>query len=150
LPPTRAFFEDLRDALEGFLPREMRALSTRIGARNIKVWLGDGDREHYEVQGLRRGRGWRLEVGWHAEHRDADRNDAALDRLRATEAAWRKALGPKPQAGAFVGPTGRNWRRLSEIWEGPNLWGPEAAVEAAARLAAYIRALETARRGRPS
>jgi hypothetical protein len=145
VPPSREYFENVLDALIGFLPRDLRAQSSRITSRNLKVWYGDSDREHYEVQAIgSRGR-WRLEVGWHAEHRDRAANDGALEGMLASERSWRKKLGDA-QSGRFIGGPGRVWRRISEVWDGPNLWGPESAVEAAARLADYVEALEPARR----
>jgi hypothetical protein len=146
MPPSRDFFEEIRDALVGFLPRELRDVSSRITARNLKVWYGEQDREHYEVQAIGRGGRWRLEVGWHAEHRNRDDNIRALNVLLEAERAWRKKLGKDAESGRFIGDAGRVWRRISEVWDGPNLWGPEASVEAAARLAKYMQALEPSRR----
>jgi hypothetical protein len=146
VPPSRQFFEDVRDALVGFLPRALRSVSSRVTGRNLKIWYGEADREHYEVHAIGTGGRWRLEVGWHAEHAKKERNDEVLKRVLQHENVWRKALGPAPEAGRFVGPPGRIWRRISEVWDGANLWGPEAAVEAAARLAEYIEALEPTRR----
>jgi hypothetical protein len=146
VPPSREYFENVLDALIGFLPRELRTQSSRITSRNLKVWYGDSDREHYEVQAIgSRGR-WRLEVGWHAEHRDLAVNDDALEGLLRSERSWRKKLGNGAETGRFIGDARRIWRRISEVWDGPNLWGPEAAVEAAARLAEYMEALEPVRR----
>ena len=148
MPPSREYFDNVLDALIGFLPRELRGQNSKSTSRNLKVWYGQSDREHYEVQAIG-GRGRpRLEVGWHAEHRDRAANDGALQGLLAAEKSWRKKLGVDAEAGRFIGDAGRIWRRISEVWEGPNLWGPEAAVEAAARLADYVEALEPARRSR--
>lgn len=147
MPPSREYFDDVRDALAGFLPRELRSVSTRVSSRNLKVWYGDLDREHYEVQAIGRARP-RLEVGWHAEHRSSDKNVRALAALVAGEKTWRRALGRDVKCGPFIGGPGGSWRRVSEVWDGPNLWGPEAAIEAAARLAEYVQALEPLRRTR--
>jgi hypothetical protein len=138
---SRAFFDDLEDALRGFLPPALTDFSARRTSRNLKVWYGDNGAEHYEVQ-LASGK---LEIGWHAEHRDVSRNDEALARLTDAEKAWRKALGPGPVAGRFLGRFGPVWRRVSEVWDGPGLDGPETAIEAADRLATYIEALEKVR-----
>jgi hypothetical protein len=150
VPPSRQFFEDVRDALVGFLPRALRSVSSRVTGRNLKIWYGEADREHYEVQAIGTGGRWRLEVGWHAEHPRKESNEEVLKRLLEHENVWRKDLGPVPEARRFVGSPGRIWRRISEVWDGANLWGPEAAVEAAARLAEYIaeyiEALEPTRR----
>ena len=141
---SRAYFDELEDALIGFLPPEFSRFSARKTGRNLKVWFGDDAAEHYEVQ-LASGK---LEIGWHAEHRDAARNDAALAVLTAREKAWRKALGAEPTAGPFLGRFGPVWRRVSEVWDGPGLDDPATAVEAADRLAAYVTAFETIRRRR--
>lgn len=146
---SRAFFDQVAEALVGFLPPEHSGFSSRASSRNLKVWFGAEAREHYEVQLVsagvagRGGRGPVLEVGFHAEHPDAGRNQEVLGRLLATEAGWRDELGDEVEAGAFLGRTG--WRRVSEVWEGPDLGGPETAVEAADRLALYIGALEPLR-----
>jgi hypothetical protein len=145
--PSREFFEDCRDALIGFLPRDRRDFSSRLSSRNLKVWFGEADREHYEVQMITKSRRVHLEVGWHCEYSDKAHNERVLDKLISSENKWRKALGREAEAGRFVGPPGNPWRRISELWDGPNLWGPEAAVEAAARLAEYIDALEPVRTG---
>ncbi|MGZ4119640.1 MAG: hypothetical protein ACXVQY_10910 [Actinomycetota bacterium] len=142
---ARAFFEQLADALASFLPPDLRRYEAQIGGRNIKVWFGEDRHEHYEVQMLsRRAGNARLEIGFHAEHPAATRNDDALERLRARERAWRRTLGAEPEAGRFRGRQ-TEWRRLSEVWDGPGLETDEAAVEAAERLARYIEALERLR-----
>jgi hypothetical protein len=155
---SRAFFDQVAEALVGFLPPERTEFSCRASSRNLKVWFGPEAREHYEVQlvpaGMagrpagrggktQQGRGPVLEVGFHAEHPDAGRNQEVIGRLLAGEPGWRDDLGAEVEAGAFLGRSG--WRRVSEVWEGADLEGPEAAVEAADRLALYICALEPLR-----
>src|SRR5713101_6078623 len=49
---SRAFFEQLSDALAGFLPPDLREYGSVIGSRNVKVWYGPESHEHYEVQSL--------------------------------------------------------------------------------------------------
>jgi hypothetical protein len=137
---SREFFDEVDKALRGFLPPALREFSARRTSGNLKVWYGDEDREHYEVQLMR---GPKLEVGFHAEHKDADRNEAALGRLLDHEKAWRKSLGPEPDAGPFLGRQS-SWRRVSEVWDLPN-FRDDASIEAAERLADYIRALEPLR-----
>jgi len=137
---SREFFDEVDKALRGFLPPALREFSARRTSGNLKVWYGDEDREHYEVQLMR---GPKLEVGFHAEHKDADRNEAALGRLLDHEKAWRKALGPDPDAGPFLGRQS-SWRRVSEVWDLPG-FNDDASIEAAERLADYIRALEPLR-----
>ena len=129
-------------ALRGFLPPAMRDFSARRSSGNLKVWFGDEEREHYEVQLLR---GPALEVGFHAEHKDEARNEATLERLLEQEKTWRKALGPEPDAGKFLGRQS-SWRRVSEVWDLPGV-EDEASIEAAERLADYIRAIEPVRTG---
>jgi hypothetical protein len=148
------FFETVGDALASFLPPRLRGFRSHRTSRNLKVWYDDETREHYEVQfvsdhALRAAklklRAPVLEIGFHTEHAQADRNDGVLTAL--AEKTWRKALGPQAQAGSFVGhPT--PWRRISELWDGDGLDSGETATEAAARLSAYICALEPLRRPR--
>lgn len=146
----RAFFDQVADALIGFLPPDLRDFGSYRTSHNIKVWYGDdGRREHYEVQVISgrhvQASGQVLEIGFHAEHRDASDNEDAIARLTGAESRWRKALGDEPEAGTFLGHKGP-WRRLSEVWSDDGVTEPEAAIEAAERLAAYIRTFEPVRR----
>ena len=138
---SRGFFETVDDALHGFLPPALRNFDSHRTSMNLKVWYEEA-REHYEVQLVS---GPALEVGFHAEHKDAARNDDVLARLVDGEKRWRKTLGRAPKTGAFLGRQ-KNWRRVSEIWDGEGLTD-DAAVEAAERLGDYIEALEPLRRG---
>jgi hypothetical protein len=133
------YFDDVLDALVGFLPPNRRTFESRKQWTGLKVWVGDEPKEHFEAQFLGRN-GARLEIGFHAEHRDAARNEEVLGRLLAGEAKWRRMLGREPEAGPFLG-NQQNWRRVSEVWDGPDLLEPETAIEAAERLAAYVTAL---------
>ena len=137
---ARAFFEQLSDALASFLPPDLRAHGTTIGSRNVKVWYGEESHEHYEVQALGRSK---LEIGFHAEYPTEARNESVIEVLRARQKTWRRALGADAETGRFLGR--KDWRRLSEVWEGPGLDTDEAAVEAAERLARYITTLEKIR-----
>ena len=137
---SREFFDQVDTALRGFLPPALRDFSARRTSANLKVWF-EQDREHYEVQLIR---GGALEVGFHAEHRDAERNEEVLERLVAQQKTWRKTLGPEPEAGAFLGRPSP-WRRVSEVWDHVD---DDASIEAAERLADYIQALEPVRTGR--
>ena len=137
---SREFFETVDDALHGFLPPALRDFDSHRTSMNLKVWYEEG-REHYEVQLVS---GPALEVGFHAEHKDTGRNEDVLARLVEGEKRWRKALGRTPKTGSFLGRQ-KNWRRVSEVWEGADPFAPEAAIEAAERLARYICALEPAR-----
>jgi hypothetical protein len=151
----RSFFVQVAEAVIGFLPRELRAFSSRATGRTLKLWY-DSWHEHYEVQVISRQalRAARLpssqpmlEVRFHAEHPQPQRNEELLARLRAGERDWRRRLGRSAQIGPFVGrrEQAERWRRISELWDGPNLLSEESAIEAAERLAAYVRALEPAR-----
>jgi hypothetical protein len=152
----KEFFELAADAFGGFLPRALRTFGSHVGGHNLKVWFGEETREHYEIQTLSRAAlkaggiassGPALEIGFHAEHLSEPSNDDALAVLLAKEKAWRRILGKEPAAGRFAGrQTG--WRRLSEIWDGGDLWSEGSAVEAAERLAAYVRAFEPIRAAR--
>ncbi|HLG00076.1 MAG TPA: hypothetical protein VI916_06370 [Acidimicrobiia bacterium] len=137
------FFEQVADAVVGFVPAELGAVSTRISSINIKVWFGDETREHYEAQFLRDGT---FEVGFHAEHRAVERNEAVVDTLLGNERSWRRQLGTVAVAGEFPDSDGWPWRRISEIRPSPRGRDVEAALDVAERLAAYVEALEPVRR----
>jgi hypothetical protein len=141
----RAFYDDVSDALANFLPPKLRNFSSYCTSHNIKVWFGEVTREHYEVQSIRRRSGYELEIGFHAEYAEASENEEVLERFAASETVWRKDLGKEPEAGRFLGSQTRTWRRISEVW--PQTEDPEVAVDAAERLAAYIRAFEPIRAG---
>ena len=139
----KAFYDDVADALAAFLPPKLRDFGSYRSSYNIKVWYGDDQREHYEAQYMKHKRKIVLEIGFHTEHKEKARNDEVLERLIADEKRWRKELGPKPEVGPFIGYQSSSWRRISELWE--DQIGGDAAVEAAERLATYIRALEPLR-----
>jgi hypothetical protein len=142
---SRDFYTEAADALTGFLPRALRDAHRLVTGRNLKVWF-DEPREHYEIQTIVSRRVPKLEIGFHAEHRTVEQNDATLERLLGRERSWRKALA-EADAGPFLG-TSRPWRRISEVWDETPPDEPGAAVEAAERLAAYIKAFEPLRRSR--
>lgn len=152
---ARAFFDQVADALLGFLPPDLRdEASYRASGGNLKIWFEPATREHYEVQVIGRaalkaggiaGRAPALEIGFHAEHADAARNDAVVERLLMRERTWRRRLGPDPVDGPFVGRPSP-WKRISELWHGDGLDTDEAAIEAAERLAAYVVTFEEIRR----
>jgi hypothetical protein len=141
---SRVFFEQVIEALVGFLPPDRGEFSSRVTGRNAKVWFGAEAREHYEVQALRRDGAHVLEIGFHAEHPDAARSEDVLARLLSAERRWRRSLGREVQVGSFLGRAG-SWRRASEIWDAVDLSDAGVAVEAADRLAAYIAAFEPLR-----
>jgi hypothetical protein len=144
--PLPSFFEEVARALTGFLGDAYGTPQFRVSRRNIKVWLTEPAHEHYEAQLIRVESGWHaLEVGFHSEHPKVGRNDTALEPLVAKEKSWRKALGRDPEAGPFLGRQGPVWRRVSEVWDDFDADDPDAALDVADRLDAYIRALEPLR-----
>lgn len=143
---SRAFFEHIADAVTNFLPPSRRDFSKYHTSMNLKLWYGNVRQEHYEVQHIS-SRGM-LEIGFHSEHSDRARNDDVVARLMAAERKWRRALGKEVEVGPFIGAQSGSWRRVSEVWRAAH-WDrdPATAVEAAERLAEYIRALEPIRTG---
>jgi hypothetical protein len=147
---TLHLFEQVADGLHALLPDELGEWHQRNHRYGLKLWFGPAakpDREHYEAQvvGAKHVPGattLALEVGFHAEHPDPSRNEAALARFGTR---WRKAIGPEAVAGPFLGHDG-GWLRLSETWPDPDLGDPELAFEVAARLADYATTLEPLRR----
>lgn len=144
----RAFYDTVSGLLGNFLPPELRGFSSYFTAHNLKVWYDtDDNREHYEVQVVspsvvKNAKAPMLEIGFHSEHKQAEHNEEVLDRLVEREQTWRRALGTEPEVGDFLGRQ-RVWRRISELW--PEEEADELAVDAAERLAAYIRAIEPIR-----
>ncbi len=143
-PPTPDVFADGRpffEAVAEIVADLLDGASMKTSGWSVKVWF-DEPKEHYEVQWLQ---GRDVEVGFHTEHRDEGRNDAVLAALLAGEASWRGELGDDPVAGLFVGGRPEHWRRVSEVWEGPDLASVDLAMEAADRLVSYTEALESFR-----
>ena len=146
----RPFYDAVADALTGFLPPSLRNFEWYRTNHNLKLWYGENGREHYEVQIFKKGKDVVLEVGFHAEHKDASANDEAVARLAGAEKTWRKKLGADPEVGSFIGRQ-TAWRRISEIWgdgstsQTPDLGDPELAIDAAMRLATYITTFEPLR-----
>ena len=145
----QAFFDTARDALEGFVVTTIGRPRTWAHSRGLKVWFTDETREHYEAQLIRVEGEAHFEIGFHAEHPKPALNDAVLQRLLAVEPKWRKVLGPDAVAGEFIGRAG--WRRISELWPVPDAGvdddaeAIDIAIEVAARLADYVRAIEPLR-----
>lgn len=143
-----AFFQLVVDALVGFLPDELTAFEFKIHWSGVKVWYGADTKEHYEAQYLPRpdGRaGPALEIGFHAEHSNPARNTEVLGHLEGDSKRWRKLLGKEAEAGPFLGGRADTWTRVSEVWLGDEVLEPEAAIDAAERLATYIEAIEPLR-----
>ncbi len=138
------FFEVVRNAFEGFVAGVGGRRNIYVHSRGLKVWFDDDTREHYESQLIRVDGEVQLEIGFHAEHPKAPQNDEVLRRLLAVEEVWRSELGDDAVAGDFIGRAG--WRRISEVWPAPDSQVIDEAIEAAARLADYVIALEPVRR----
>lgn len=143
----RQFWEQVGDAVVGLVPAELGPCSTRHTSANVKVWFGDEGREHYEAQFLRDGG---VEVGFHAEHRSPERNDAVLGALLDAGDRWRPDLGDAVEGGEFLGVPGGPWRRLSEVRPAPSRLDVDSALEIAEHLATYAELLEPLRTGRPA
>ncbi|GAA1523705.1 hypothetical protein GCM10009678_01120 [Actinomadura kijaniata] len=144
-------FDQVGEVVRGSAPRDLGDLHLRIHRAGVKAWFGDPEppREHYEAQLISadivtEARSSALEIGFHAEHRAEADNEAAVERLRAREAAWRGELGEDAVVGAFLGRG--SWRRISELWLDPELDDTDAALEVGVRLVEYMRALEPLRR----
>lgn len=137
------FFDQVRDAFEGFVAGLDGELHTYVHGRGLKVWYAATPKEHYEAQLLRVDGDSRLEIGFHTEHSKPKDNDEVMQHLMACEAAWRAELGDEAEAAPFIGRDG--WRRLSELWEVPDQGEVDAAIEVAARLADYVMTLEPIR-----
>lgn len=140
----RSFFDQVQDVFESLVLDVGGTLHCNAHPRGIKVWFDDATREHYEAQLVRVEGGTVLEVGFHAEHPKVAVNEMVLARILVDERAWRRELGDTPEAGAFIGAD--RWRRISEIWNAPDLDDIDAAIEIATRLADYVSALEPRRR----
>lgn len=142
----RAFYESVADALTNFLPPSLRGFSRYYSSHNLKLWYGNARAEHYEVQHIS-SRGL-LEIGFHSEHADPERNEQVVAKLVGAEKRWRRTLGKDVEVGGFIGGPSKSWRRVSEVWRAAHWDHDDAtAVEAAERLADYIRALEPLRTG---
>ena len=140
-------FDQIGELVKALAPEELGDLRTRAHRRGVKVWFDTekAPRDHYEAQLLGRrhvdGRdGMALEIGFHAEHADTDRNQGVIDTILRSERSWRKVLGAEAEADVFFG--AENWRRLSEAWIEPDLDEPELAFEVASRLVDYVTAIE--------
>src|SRR5687768_11662840 len=76
-----AFLEQAEWAFGGFVPARSSPRVRRTWS-SIQVFPAAPFEEHYELQLLRGpSGGLRIEVGFHAEHRLAEANEAVLDRL---------------------------------------------------------------------
>jgi hypothetical protein len=129
---ARAFLRQVADELPSHLPPRLRAFTGEQWGRYYKVWYAE-KKIHFEVQFLS---GGRVEIGFHLEA-DRETNDRIAAGLERKAAAIRKELGPQ----ASFGTHGSGWRSLAETWSGAEVRSPDAATEAAARLAEYVVAV---------
>ena len=143
-------FEETAELVRAMVPEELGAVRVRAHRRGVKVWFDTEvpGKEHYEAQQLSRRyvdgvEGMAIEIGFHTEHRELDRNLAVVHTLVSSEAKWRKVLGEEPEIAAFYGAD--NWRRVSEAWVEEDLEDPDLAFEMASRLVDYVSAIEPAR-----
>jgi hypothetical protein len=138
-----AFFDQVRDAFEGFVAALKADLHTTTHSRGIKAWFGEATREHYEAQLIRAEGGVRLEIGFHLEYPKAKQNRDLLEFFVTCERDWRPSLGEDAETGAFIGRDG--WCRISELWDPPESGEIDDIIDVAARLADYVLALEPVR-----
>ena len=141
-------FEAVGEALRGMVAPELGTVRMRSHRYGIKVWFDtlEAPRLHYEAQVLgakhvAEAKVLAIEVGFHAEARKVEENDAAVAAVMKAEKRWRKVLGPEPVAAPFLGRP-EDWRRISETWADPDLGDEDIAMELAARLADYVTAFE--------
>lgn len=141
----RSFFHHVLDVFEGFVADVEGELHSFAHRRGLKVWFDDANREHYEAQLVRIDGEVGLEIGFHSEYPKVPANEQVMATLAGHEATWRAELGDEPVAGEFLGSD--VWRRLSEVWEPPDVDDVDAVIEVAARLADYVVTIEPLRRG---
>ena len=147
-------FEEVGEVLRGLVPEELGEPRYKAQRYGVKVWFGGDrpEREHYEAQvvGARHVEDasvLALEVGFHAEHRQASENEQVVAHLLAAEDRWRPVVGDEAVVGPFLG-RADTWRRVSETWPDPDLGDADLAFEVAARLADYVTGIEPVRRAR--
>ncbi len=133
--------------IQSIAPTDLGVVRTRSHRHGVKVWIGPEKptRRHYEAQIVGRGKvdgveGIALEIGFHAEDRNEDLNQACLEQLQRNETTWRAMLGDEATAGLFFGAA--HWRRLSDVWIDPDLDDDDVPFEIAARLVDYLAAIE--------
>lgn len=144
-------FEEVGEAVRAMLPEELGMPMVRSHRRGVKVWFdaAKAGPEHFEAQLVGRHHvdgtpGAAIEIGFHTEHREVEKNEAVLALLAGSEKKWRRRLGPEAEVGEFLGSD--VWRRVSEVWIEPDIDDPEITMEIAARLVDYLTAIEPARR----
>jgi hypothetical protein len=147
-----SLFDEVAEAVRGFVPRDLGAPRIRARRYGIKVWFGPNEppREHYEVQVIparycKGAKAVALEIGFHTEHPQVADNDRVIAQLAGAERQWRRAIGKEAVVGPFLG-RAKVWRRVSETWPDPDLDDPGLGTELGARLTDYVAALEPVRR----
>ena len=145
-------FEQVDQVVRAMVPDGFGVYRSRTYRSGIKLWFGPikPPRQHYEAQFIsyrhldtdtRQPDGRvAMEIGFHAEHPEENRNQAALDSIVAARQQWSKLLGPEPEADVFLGRD--SWRRLSEVWFDVDPADDELAFELASRLIDYVEAIE--------
>lgn len=145
-------FEQVDQIVRSMVPDDFGEYRSRVHRRGIKIWIGSAKppREHYEAQFV----SYRhldtdapqpddrvaIEIGFHAEHPEEEKNQAVLDVIVGARTKWSKTLGAEPEAGLFLGRD--SWRRLSEVWLDADPADGELAFELATRLVDYLEAVE--------
>lgn len=144
-------FEEVSELVRALSPEGLGEVHVRAHRRGVKVWFGTSapTKEHYEAQQLSRRYvdgtdGMAIEIGFHSEHKEFDKNSAVIDRLLLTEDVWRPLLGDEAEVAPFFG--AENWRRVSEAWIEPDLENPELPFEVASRLVDYVTVIQPALR----
>ncbi len=140
-------FKQVHYIIESIASADHDRLQARSHRYGVKIWNGPQKptRLHFEAQLLRRQKvdgepGMALEIGFHAEERSVEANQATLDHLMANESLWRPLLGPEAVAGVFF--DADQWRRLSDVWLDPDLEDDDTAFEIASRLIDYLDAID--------
>lgn len=146
-------FEQVGEVVRAMVPDDLGDYQQRTHRRGLKVWFGTADkprRDHFEAQIIAyrhldtnepqpEGR-FAIEIGFHAEFPDPEKNQKALDQVLKAKKSFAKVLGKSPEAGEFLGNS--DWRRLSEVWMDVDPDEPELAFEVASRLVDYIESVQ--------
>ncbi len=100
-----SLFEEVAEAIRGLVPPDLGEVRCQARRYGIKVWFGAAraPREHYEAPvissaGVDEASVLALEVGFHAEHPQAEDNDRIMARLLASEKRWRNVVGKEAVA----------------------------------------------------
>ena len=108
------FFDEVAEAVRGLTAGDREDMRQQARRWGLKAWFGAErpTREHYEAQliapdGVAGATVSALEIGFHAEHPDAEENDAAIARLMArpgpVAGGARRRRGRRPVPGPLPG-----------------------------------------------